>query len=239
MARRRFFVDTIRGGTAELHGHDARHLTRVLRVETGQQYEISDNHAAYLADIAETGRDRVVFRVLEPVATPETPCYLTVCAALIKFDRFEWLVEKCTELGAARILPFEAARTDKGLLEGSRKRAERWARVARESSEQSRRTRIPEILPAVRFEAALEQAAEWRFFLDESSAPPLLSLLPEPRPNGARAAIITGPEGGWTGDERRAAISAGWSAASLGPHVLRAETAAAAAAAILVNGWMV
>ena len=108
MARRRFFVDAIRHGAAELRGDDARHLTRVLRVEAGQRYEISDNRAAYLAEIVEARGERVVFRVIEPVASPELPVRITLLASLIKFDRFEWTIEKATELGVERILPVEA-----------------------------------------------------------------------------------------------------------------------------------
>src|SRR5258706_10379931 len=152
LARRRFFVEDIHGGTAELRGDEARHLTRVLRVEPGQRFEISDNERAFLAEIEEARGERVVFRVLEPLVSPPLPVRVTLCAALIKFDRFEWMVEKATELGVERILPVEAARTEKGLFEASRKRTERWVRVARESSQQSRRVRVPEILAAVRFE---------------------------------------------------------------------------------------
>ena len=138
-----------RGGQAELRGEEARHLTRVLRVEAGQRFEISDNGAVYLAEIAEARGDRVVFRIEEPIESPPPWSTITLCAALIKFDRFEWIVEKATELGVDRILPVEAARTEKGLLEASRKRSERWERIARESSQQSRRARLPEILNAV------------------------------------------------------------------------------------------
>src|ERR1035437_5737934 len=116
LARRRFFVDAVRGGMAELRGEDARHLTRVLRAQAGQRYEISDGEAAYLAEIAEARGPRVVFRVTEPLDTPATPLHITLCAALIKFDRFEWIVEKATELGVERILPVEAERSGKGLL---------------------------------------------------------------------------------------------------------------------------
>jgi len=231
-------VDAVRGGMAELRGEDARHLTRVLRAETGQRYEISDGQAAYLAEIAEARGDRVVFRVIEPIDTPGTPLHITLCAALIKFDRFEWIVEKATELGVERILPVEAERSEKGLAEASRKRAQRWARIARESSQQSRRVRAPEILPAVRFERCLAEEADYRYFLDETTAPPLLRVLPPDRPGSGRAALLTGPEGGWTDAERRLAAAAGWQPVSLGPQVLRAETAAAAAIAVLVNGWI-
>ena len=236
VARRRFFVDQIRNGEAELRGEEARHLTRVLRVEPGQRFELSDNQHAWLAEVAEARGERIVFHVLEPIASAPPPVRVTLCAALIKFDHFEWTIEKATELGVERILPFEAARSEKGLYDASRKRSERWTRIARESSQQSRRTFLPEILPAVRFPAAIAQAAAHRFFLDEAEAPPLLRQVPEER--GDSAALLIGPEGGWTDAERSQAQAAGWVAASLGPQVLRAETAVCAALAVLMNAWL-
>src|SRR5215468_11031428 len=167
MARRRFFVDQIRLGAAELRGDEARHLTRVLRVEPGQHFEISDNRQAYLAEIEEARGERVVFRVIEPLVSVPPPARVTLCAALIKFDRFEWIVEKATELGVERILPVDAVRVEKGLFDASRKRSERWERIARESSQQSRRVRLPEILPAARFEQALRADSAHRYFLEE------------------------------------------------------------------------
>ena len=237
MARRRFFVDQVRDGTGELRGDEARHLARVLRAEAGQKYEISDGHSVWLAEIAETHRDRIVFRVLEPAISPELPVRITLLAALVKFDRFEWTIEKATELGVERILPVAAARSDKGLFEASRKRAERWGRIAREASQQSRRLRAPEVLPAVRFETALTEPADSRFLLEENTAPALLSCLPSRRAASARFALLVGPEGGWTDREREAAAGAGWTPVSLGPLVLRAETAAIAASAIVLNAW--
>jgi 16S rRNA (uracil1498-N3)-methyltransferase len=236
VARRRFFVDSIRSGTAELRGEEARHLTRVLRVEPGQRFEISDNQHAYLAEISEARGERVVFHVLEPIAAVPLPVRITLCAAIVKFDRFEWMIEKATELGVDRILPVDAARTEKGLFEASRKRSERWARIARESSQQSRRVRIPEILPAVRFERCLAETAEHRYFLDEGPAPPLLREIPAERSD--TVALLIGPEGGWTDAERQLAIAAAWYPVSLGPLVLRAETAASAAIAGVINAWM-
>ena len=239
MARRRFFVDTLRNGLAELRGEDARHLTRVLRVEPGQRYEISDNHAAYLAEIAEARGERVVFRVLEAIRAPDPAALITLLASIIKFDRFEWIVEKATELGVQRIIPVAATRTEKGLFDASAKRTERWLRIAREASQQSRRVRMPEIPPAVRFERALAETADYRCFLDEAASPPLLSTLPAARTATDRIAVLLGPEGGWTDAERQLAGASGWRAASLGPHILRTETAAVAALAVLTNAWMV
>ena len=238
MARRRFFVDTIREGIAELHGEDARHLARVLRAAPGQQYEISDGRTVWLAEIAAARADRVVFRVLEPAEAIALPIEITLCASLIQFAHFEWMIEKATELGVARILPVEAARTEKGLFEASRKRTERWVRIARESSQQCRRVSAPEILPAVRFDRALSIAAPLRYFLEEGAAPPLLRCLPSERQADAHIVLLVGPEGGWTDTERQLAASAGWQAVSLSPLVLRAETACAAALAVLTAAWM-
>jgi 16S rRNA (uracil1498-N3)-methyltransferase len=237
MARRRFFVDAIRDGAAELRGEEARHLTRVLRAEVGQRYEITDGSGAWLAEIAGARGDSVVFRVIEPAESPEPPVGITLAAALIKFDRFEWIVEKATELGVERVVPFRAARTDKGLLEASVKRSERWNRIGKESCQQSRRLRAPEIVAGVRFEAALAEPADFRYFLDESGAPPLLRSLPASHPHAVRVALMTGPEGGWTEEERAQALAAGWQRVSLGPQILRAETAAIAAVAIVLNAW--
>jgi 16S rRNA (uracil1498-N3)-methyltransferase len=112
-------------------------------------------------------------------------------------------------------------------------------RIARESSQQSRRVHMPEILPAVRFERAIAEIADYRCFLDEAAAPPLLTTLPGGRTITDQIAVLLGPEGGWTDGERDLAIASGWRPASLGSQVLRTETAAAAALAILTNAWMV
>ena len=237
MARRRFFVDAVRGGVAELRGDDARHLARVLRAEPGQKYEISDGHAVWLAEVAEARGDRVVFRVREPVDAPELPVRITLLPALIKFDRFEWMVEKATEVGVDRIVPVGTARTEKGLFEASRKRRDRWVRIAREAGQQSRRLREPEILAAVQFDSALKVEADSQYFLEEATAPPLLPSLPTSRVPSAHVAVLVGPEGGWTDPEREAAIAAGWNPVSLGPLVLRAETAASVAVAMLLHAW--
>src|SRR5882757_6058064 len=136
MARRRFFVPEVRRGLAELTGRDAEHLVRVLRAEAGQRYEISDNRDVYLAEITSARKSAVSFEVIEKLpAQPEiAPAILVV--ALIKFDRFEWLVEKATELGVAEIRPFEAARTERGLLQAAAKRRARWEKIAQGASEQ-------------------------------------------------------------------------------------------------------
>jgi 16S rRNA (uracil1498-N3)-methyltransferase len=240
MARRRFLVDQVRDKTAEIRGDEAHHLARVLRAEAGQQYEISDGASVYLAEVSVVEKDRVGFHLLEALETPPVPVSLTLLAALIKFDRFEWLVEKATELGAAAIVPVHAARSEKGLLEAAGKRAERWRRIARESSQQARRVRPPEIGEPQQLAAALAALSGDGYFLDEKpGVPPLLTALPpnDKRRSSASVTLVTGPEGGWTDAERAAAAAGGWKPVSLGPLILRAETAAITAAGILIHAW--
>lgn len=226
MARRLFFVPEVRHGAAELRGDDARHLTRVLRVERGELYQISDNHGLYLAEVEAAHRELVSFRVVEKLAAPEPKAAITLCAALIKFDHFEWMIEKATELGVTRIVPVVAARSEKGLDRAAEKRIERWRRIALEASQQSRRPRLPEVFRPVSFREALATEAAVRLFCDEEGGAPLLEGL---KPGFSSAAFLTGPEGGWTQQEREAARE--WTRVSLGPNVLRAETAALAALA--------
>ena len=236
MARRRFFVDHIHAGRAELTGDDARHLARVLRAEPGQRYELSDNQRACLAEITTVTAARVTFRIVEPLPDAPRSAHITLYAALIKFDRFEWLIEKATELGVARIVPIDAERAEKGLARAAAKRIERWRKIARESSQQSRRLRIPEITAPAAFPTA--DASAFRYFLDENPGPPLLvDALPSSRRLEDTIAILTGPEGGWTGPERTLATAAGWKPVSLGGNILRAETAALAALCILTQAW--
>ena len=239
MARRRFFVDEIRRGTAELTGEDAEHLVRVLRVQAGQVFEISDNRDVYLAEVETARKSSVSFRVMEKLPLPPACVQITLLAALIKFERFEWLVEKATELGAAVIQPIETTRTERGLAEASQKRAVRWVRVAREASEQSRRAHLPEMLPVSGFAPALHTKADVLLLLDENrdAASPILRVLPSERVAEQRVALLLGPEGGWTDDERQEAIDAGWTSCSLGITVLRAETAALSAVAIIQAAW--
>jgi 16S rRNA (uracil1498-N3)-methyltransferase len=242
MARRLFFVDEVRGGHAELHGQEAQHLRKVLRAQAGHRYELSDNSRRYLAEIESFGKETVRFQVVEELPAPELAPRLHLYAALIKFDRFELLLEKATELGVEKIFPIQAERSEKGLETGARKRMARWERIVLEASQQSRRVKLPELEQPAEFSGAINDVAGERYLLDEApEAPVLLSQLPE---RGQRAAegvvsLLIGPEGGWVDREKSAAAEAGWTPVSLGPLVLRAETAAIAALAVLSATWPV
>jgi len=235
MARRLFFVPEIRRGLAELTGNDAEHLVRVLRAEPGEVYEISDSNRAYLARIVTARKSSVVFQVMEalPPETERPAVYLF--PALFKFDRFEWMIEKATELGVAYIEPFSAVRSERGFAQAAVKRVERWKKIALEASQQSRRKRLPEIALAKDLGGVLKCELEWKLMLDESSStPPLLSIFESHKMGAAhRIGLLLGPEGGWTNEERDRVIAAGWKACSLGSTILRAETAAIAALSVV------
>lgn len=213
-------------------------MVQVLRVEPGQVYELSDNRELYLAEVESARKSLVSFRILEKLESPPAAVRITLAAALIKFDRFEWMVEKATELGVSAIQPFEAARTTPGLAEAAVKRLARWRKVALEASQQARRVHLPEIHPPVGLAKALEIAADVRLLLDENpDAPPILQVLPKERSAADHVALLLGPEGGWTDDERNDALTAGWQPGSFGKTILRAETAAIAGLAIIRTAW--
>ena len=140
--RRRFFVDEVRNGHAHIDGDAAKHLTNVLRVEVGQKYEISDNRQAWLAEVESARKSDVVFRTLEKLEPEPQRVRVTLCAALVKFDHFEWMIEKTTELGVAEIVPVIATRTERGLDKAAEKRVERWRRIGLEASQDRKSTRL-------------------------------------------------------------------------------------------------
>ena len=207
MARRRFFVPEVRNNQTELEGDDARHLTQVLRVEAGQIYEISDNRNVYLAEVTLARKAHIVFRVMEQLPPPETPVPLTVLVALIKFERLETIFEKATELGATEIRLVRAERSEKGLDLAAPKRMHRWQRIALEASQQSRRAALPQISGPFPFARALEFQSEHRLLLDEDRTG---GSIVDHVKSQAPAAILAGPEGGWTAQERKQALDAGW-----------------------------
>lgn len=227
-------MDEVRNGQASIAGEEAKHLTRVLRVERGEQYEISDNRNVYLAEVSLAHKGEVVFDVLEPVALKPVTVEITLYAALFKFDHFEWMLEKATELGVSRVVPVIATRSERGLDIAAQKRIERWRRIVLEASQQSRRDRLPEVELPVRLMAAVNAGGgDLRVFLDENpGAPALLRVLDGKMGNAV--ALALGPEGGWTDEERKKFVEeGGWTAASLGPQILRAETAAIAGLAVV------
>src|SRR6266704_22467 len=126
-----------------MEGEAAHHLGRVLRAQSGQLYELSDGEKVWLGRIDSVGRDRVQFALLEELPAVCPNIHLTLLLAVVKFDAFEWAIEKATELGVSRIVPLAAERSEKALLAAGARRAERWKKILLEASQQSRRVRVP------------------------------------------------------------------------------------------------
>ena len=236
--RRRFFVDGFAGRSAVLSGEAAHHLGRVLRAESGQLYELSDGESLWLARTETVGREEVHFSLIESLPAPASPVLVTLLLAIVKFDRFEWAIEKATELGADKIVPLAAERSEKGLLAAAAKRAKRWERILTESAQQARRLRVPVLEEAAKPQDAFRGvSAQIRLLLSERAGARAMRGLLEPAAAGVRGggvttvAIAIGPEGGWTNAEFSACKSAGFEEAALGINILRTETAVCAALA--------
>lgn len=216
-----------------MRGDKAHHLGVVLRAQAGQLYELSDGTRVCLGRIENVSRDCVEFALLEELPSHEPALRTTLLLAVVKFDSFEWAIEKATELGVSTIVPLAAARSEKGLLAAAQKRSERWQKIILEAAQQSRRVRLPVLESLAKVEAAFSSRKDQLgiFLSERGDAPPLRDAL---RKDAATDAVLAiGPEGGWTEGEMESAINAGFREASLGKLILRTETAVVAALAAI------
>jgi 16S rRNA (uracil1498-N3)-methyltransferase len=190
---------------------------------------------AWLARVESAERDAVRFARVEPLPTTEAALRICLLLSIVKFDRFEWCLEKATELGADEIIPLAATRSDKALLAAASKRAARWEKILRESAQQARRLRPPALGAVVKPDEAFVTGDADKFLLSERpGAPTLGATLEAIVPAEQRNVVLAiGPEGGWTDGELEAARAAGFREGGLGAHILRTETAVIAALAII------
>lgn len=230
MTRRRWIADEVSGRRAALTGAHADHLIRVLRARVGQEFDVSAGSLVYRARVAAITGQRVEFELEEEVTASSSP-QITLVMAVIKFDRMEWAIEKCTELGISRFIPLLAARTDTHLAAAALKRVERWRRIAREASEQSRRTSPPEIENPRKLGDVVTLSAGGIFLSESDKATTLMNVL-QTHTQEHELFLAVGPEGGWTDSEEKRFSESGWASASLGATILRAETAAIVSTAI-------
>jgi len=234
MTRRRWIADEVAGNTAALTGRHALHLSRVLRAQVGQEFDIATGDTVRRGLVTSVSDHRVEF-ALGDTQPAVIVANVTLALAVFKFDRLEWAIEKCTELGVARVIPVIARRTDAHLAAAAVKRRERWERLARQAAEQSRRPSAPNIevpRPLQDLIGDEETKPAVRVVLAESGASlRVRDVLPE----SGDVILAVGPEGGWTDGELAAFQASGWVAASLGDTILRAETAAIVAAALALD----
>ncbi|HEV2470265.1 MAG TPA: RsmE family RNA methyltransferase [Candidatus Sulfotelmatobacter sp.] len=234
MTRRRWIADEVSGNRAALTGDHAHHLIRVLRARVGQEFDIVANGVLYNASVDNISEDRVEFELKAEIPAA-TPAPVTILLSIFKFDRMEWAIEKCTELGVAKIIPVIARRTDSHLASASIKRVDRWRRIAMQASEQSRRIMPPEISEPMKLRDATKIPAETKIVLSESEEQTTLRELLDANRSQSAMLLAIGPEGGWTEDELQLFRENGWSSATLGSTILRAETAAIAAVTIAIQ----
>jgi len=216
-----------------MRGDAAHHLGHVLRAQAGQLYELSDGTRVCLGRIDRVAGDSVEFTLVEELPANHAAIHSTLLLAVVKFDAFEWAIEKATELGVDTIVPLAARRSEKALLARATKRAIRWQKILLAASQQSRRVRVPLLETLCR----PEQAFRWhqkslRVMLSERAEAPSLREILEGS-SASSVVLAVGPEGGWSDAEFRAAQQAEFREARLGQLILRTETAGIAALAMV------
>jgi 16S rRNA (uracil1498-N3)-methyltransferase len=238
MTRRRWIADSWDEATASLTGDQASHLIRVLRAQAGMEFDIVAGDRVWHGVVAGISGDAVRFNLIAEVkAEPALP--VTMLLSVFKFDRMEWAIEKSTELGVERIVPIIARRSEKHLAQSAQNRVERWRRIAREAAQQSRRSDIPAIEDAVPLKTAARREGEAvRLLLAEQERTRTLRRALEEALSASgdelpAIRVAVGPEGGWAAEEEALFDSEGWKPVSLGPRILRAETAAITAMAVV------
>ena len=229
--------DAVRAGTITLRGSAAHRISRVLRLRRGDPLEVIDEAAdrLYTGAVRRVGADAVEAEIVaqRPLALESAP-HVALCPALIRAGRFDWMVEKVTELGVHTIAPAQAARSLAAKV--GRERAGRWRRLVTEASEQCRRERRPQVLhpaPALERIAEAAEAGTLRLMASARERERRVGDLIGPAPAWERVEILVGPEGGLAPAEVAAAAAYGWAAVTLGPRPLRAETASVVAVALV------
>lgn len=253
MTRRRWIAEHWDEATATLTGAQAEHLIRVLRAEVGMEADVVAGGRVFHSRLAAienstasggTPASEARFNLIAELdADPALP--ITLVMSVYKFDRMEWAIEKATELGAAAIAPVLARRSEKHLAQAAAKRVERWRRIAHEAAQQARRSDVPIIhdpvaLAAhVKIASAAASAATRIVLAEQERSTTLRTALEEAiaaaGANAPALEIAIGPEGGWAPEEEALFDANGWRAVSLGPRILRAETAAITALAVAAS----
>jgi 16S rRNA (uracil1498-N3)-methyltransferase len=240
MTRRRWIAEHWDEATASITGAQAAHMARVLRAQPGMEADVVAGGHVFHAEVAAVSPEEVRFNLIAEVeADPALP--VTLVMSVYKFDRMEWAIEKVTELGVAAVAPVTAQRTEKHLVQAAEKRAERWRRIVHEAAQQSRRSDVPLVLqPAPLAERVRAASNSVRIVLAEQERTTTLRRLIEEAVEAAgeempALEIAIGPEGGWSPAEEALFDANGWRAATLGPRILRAETAAIAALAVVAS----
>ncbi|MFZ5592299.1 MAG: 16S rRNA (uracil(1498)-N(3))-methyltransferase [Bacillota bacterium] len=239
----RFFVapQQLDGPLVHIEGSDAKHISRVLRLGPGDQIMLLDgNGRAARARIVAVHKDTVTCSILEyTAATGEPPLRVILLQALPKGDKLEQIIQKAVELGVHEVWPVQTRRCVVQLAgEKATARQNRWQRVAYEAAKQCRRPAVPQVRMLLAWADALAALPPSTLLIlpwEEEAGTGLKSVLNQPVP--ATVAVAVGPEGGWAPEEVELARRHGARTVSLGPRILRTETAGPAVLAALMFHW--
>ena len=242
MSRRRFYAQPtdINGSFVSLSKEETHHLVHVLRLKPGGEVFVFDGCGAeYRCSFRAENRSRAQLEVIEPLLDlVESPVRLTLAQSLAKSDKFDLIVQKATELGVSRIVPLTTERAHGRLNQDQGdKRLDRWRRISLEALKQCGRRRLVEVTEPITI-GTLTEAKDSGFLLvfTEKGGTSIAAALRQVGSLGAITALI-GPEGGWSAAELTFLEGRGATAVSLGPRILRTETAAVVAIA-LIQHWI-
>ena len=231
------FDPHLTNGVLTITGPLLDHLRKSLRVTVGEKLWVGDKRRTrYFIQVTTVTPQELRGHVLEEREGPRQRHPTVILAqAILKGDRMDWVMQKATELGAASIIPIISERViARPRIERLGVQQERWQRIVFEAAQQAERWEVPEVSPPADFVTWLRSSSgKLKLILSERSDEGGLATIALPEHAESRILLVIGPEGGWSGAERDAAHACGFTSVSLGPRMLRAETAAVAALTII------
>jgi len=223
-----------------LKGNEHHHLSRVARVKPGESVWLFDEDGSdYLARVEEIRKESTRLLILEKTQKGQGKNPITLAQALIKTKNMELVLQKATELGMSAFVPIISSRSIVRTEDKTEKKMERWRRIALESAKQSGRSFVPKIHLPTDLNAFIKQSREdKKLYFSEKGGKQLKDILICPKPPSS-VVLLIGPEGGWTDEEEQDIVDYDFEAVSLGPSILRSETAAIASLALVSHFWNV
>ncbi|MGQ9897431.1 MAG: 16S rRNA (uracil(1498)-N(3))-methyltransferase [Acidobacteriota bacterium] len=236
MARHRFYApsENFTATSVQLPDDEAHHAVHVLRIKAGDRVTVFDGQGqVFQATVFEASKGGVRLALNAPLLVlSESPLDLTLGVALLKTDKFEWVIQKAVELGVTRIVPLTTRHVEPGLIRGASEKLERWSRISREATKQCGRGYLTPILPP-RPVAEVLLSEGVKFFFTERRGSSWSTVVDRFPNHPTTVVALVGPEGGWSETEQQLAERHGAYALTLGPRILRAETAAILAVGLL------
>ena len=236
---RRLFYQGMLADKIMITGQDAHHLMHVMRAKAGQEVTVVDDEGSVaLMEMTAFTAESVELTLKERLeGNTESPLHLTLVQSLLKADKMDWIVQKAVELGADRICPLASQNCVVQYdSKKAKQRQQRWQKIADEAAKQCGRTKLLQVEPICNIKDWLASAAcgedDPLYFCYENEEQQTLKAALQAN-QAEKAAVLIGPEGGFTLDEARAIEAAGGQSVTLGPRILRAETAALAALTVL------